>query len=252
MTAKSAPYFFFSVDGAAEIAFDYEVQRFGGWFGTNQFFADANIEFLDEFDNVVASATATFPADCTWTWQGWDLGTSSIVRKVRISGTPIFTEGFVDLDDLQVDYVGIQPPVAYCTAGTTTNGCVPSIAASGSPNLAHTAPCQITVSGVEGQKIGIVFYGISGRASTPWCTGGTSFLCVKTPTQRTAPQSSGGTFNACDGVFTLDWNAYQNANPTALGNPWMLGAEADVQGWFRDPPSCKTTNLTNALELTYQ
>jgi hypothetical protein len=39
--------------------------------------------------------------------------------------------------------------------------------------------------------------------------------------------------------------------PGALGNPRSVGAKAHVQGWFRDPPAPKTTNLSDAVELTY-
>jgi hypothetical protein len=49
----------------------------------------------------------------------------------------------------------------------------------------------------------------------------------------------------------LDWNAYQSANPTALGSPWTTGVNAYCQGWYRDPPAPKTTSLSNALQLTY-
>jgi hypothetical protein len=76
-------------------------------------------------------------------------------------------------------------------------------------------------------------------------------LCVKSPTQRTVVQSSGGTAGACDGQLVLDWNAFQTANPASLGNPWMAGDKVFVQGWYRDPPAVKTTNLTDAVELTY-
>jgi Tol biopolymer transport system component len=145
------------------------------------------------------------------------------------------------------------PPTSYCTPGTTTNGCAASISASAQPDVAHSGTCSITVTGVDGQRTGIVFYGLSALVQ-PWCSmgGGTSFLCVKPPTQRSAPQSSGGTSGACDGALALDWNAFQLANPSALGNPWSAGAKAFVQGWFRDPASCKTTSLSDALELTYQ
>jgi hypothetical protein len=146
---------------------------------------------------------------------------------------------------------GPTAPVVYCTAGTTSNGCTASISASGAPNVAHSAPCQITINNVEGQKTGIVFYGL-GALPQPWCsTGGTSFLCVKPPTMRSGTQSSGGTAGLCNGTLGLDWNTFQLANPGALGQPWSSGNKAFVQAWFRDPPSCKTTSLSNAVELTY-
>jgi hypothetical protein len=143
-------------------------------------------------------------------------------------------------------------PTAYCTVGTTTNGCSPTISAANNPNLAQSNVCSITVSNVEGQRTGILFYGVHGTVSVPWCTaGGSSFLCVKTPLWRTLVQSTGGTFGACDGTLVLDWNAYQIANPSADGNPWAAGLKAHVQGWFHDPPACRTTFLSEALELTY-
>ncbi|MCC7014039.1 MAG: hypothetical protein IT454_15890 [Planctomycetes bacterium] len=147
---------------------------------------------------------------------------------------------------------GPPPPTTFCTSGTTSNGCTATISAANNPNVAHSAPCQINVSGVEGQKSGIIFYGLS-QLPQPWCAlgGGSSFLCVKPPTMRTLTQSTGGTSNACNGQLQLDWNAFQLANPSALGNPWTAGDKVYVQGWFRDPPACKTTSLSNAVELTY-
>ncbi|MBL8800493.1 MAG: formylglycine-generating enzyme family protein [Planctomycetes bacterium] len=146
-----------------------------------------------------------------------------------------------------------QNPTPYCTAGTSTNGCTPSINANVQPNTANTAGCVITTSGVEGQKQGLTFYGVdnAGFTPTPWGAGGTSFLCVKPPTTRLgAPTNSGGTFGQCDGSYVISWDAFQAANPTALGNPWVLGDKVFVQSWYRDPAAVKTSNLSNALELT--
>jgi len=149
--------------------------------------------------------------------------------------------------------LGGGSPVNYCTAGTTTNGCVALISASAQPSVSAANPCVITVASVEGQKSGLVFYGVNNTGFTPATWGmGTSYLCVKAPTQRTATQTSGGTAGACDGQLSLDWNAYQAANPAALGNPWMAGDAVYAQGWFRDPPASKTTNLSDGVEMTYQ
>jgi len=145
------------------------------------------------------------------------------------------------------------PPVAYCTptGSGSSSGCITAIAASDNPNVAHSNTCTIAVTGVEGQKNGIIFYGLGSNA-LPWCTsGGNSMLCVKSPTQRTQGQVSGGTAGLCNGTLNLNWNGFQSANPGALGQPWSAGAKAYVQGWFRDPPSCKTTFLSQALEMTY-
>jgi hypothetical protein len=63
-------------------------------------------------------------------------------------------------------------------------------------------------------------------------------------------QVSGGSANNCDGVFSQSWNAFQAAAPASLGNPFAAGDKLYAQGWFRDPAAPKSTNLTNALELS--
>jgi hypothetical protein len=142
-------------------------------------------------------------------------------------------------------------PSTYCTAGTTTSGCTATIAASSNPDVAHSNPCQITITEVEGQKTGIIFYGLEALPQ-PWCpSGGSSFLCVKPPTQRALAQNSGGIAGQCNGVLALDWSAFQIANSGGLGAPFLAGSQAYVQGWFRDPAACRTTSLSNAVELTY-
>ena len=121
----------------------------------------------------------------------------------------------------------------------------------GWPSAGLASACLITVTGVEGQQNGLIFYGLDNAGFTPLPWGvGSSFMCVKSPIQRTPSQSAGGTLAACDGRLTLDWNAFQIAFPSALGQPWSAGAKVYAQGWYRDPPASKTTNLSNALELT--
>ncbi len=141
-------------------------------------------------------------------------------------------------------------PTTYCTAGTSTNGCLAAAGATAQPSASLSNSCVINITNVEGQKNGVVFYGVTGRAASPWGVGSSSFLCVKAPTQRTQSQNSGGAFGTCSGVLSLDWNAYQSAHPSALGNPFSAGQQVNVQGWFRDPPAAKATNLSDALELT--
>jgi hypothetical protein len=141
------------------------------------------------------------------------------------------------------------PPssTAYCTAGTTTNGCVPSISGVGSASASAGSGFTISVAGVEGQKLGLVFYGISGANALPWGLMSTSFVCVKQPQQRMGQTSSGGTSDACDGVLSADWNAYIASHPSSLGQPFSGGETVWAQAWFRDPPAPKTTNLSDGL-----
>jgi hypothetical protein len=144
-----------------------------------------------------------------------------------------------------------NPIVNYCTAGTSLNGCIPAITATGTPSVSTASGFIVSVSAVEGQKQGIIFYGTSIPIAAPWGTSN-SFLCVKAPTQRTGVQSSGGVVNQCNGSLSLDLFAYLSAHPTALGNPFSAGQKAFFQGWYRDQGSPKTTSLSDGLQVTFQ
>ncbi len=141
-------------------------------------------------------------------------------------------------------------PGVHCTSSTTSNGCTPTIVGSGSPSASASSGYTLCVSSLESQRQGLMFYGVSGAQAAPWAPGSSSFLCVKSPTQRMALQTSAGVGGACDGVFFEDFNAYQAANPGALGQPFASGQRIDCQAWFRDPAAPKTTSLSNALEFT--
>lgn len=166
------------------------------------------------------------------------------IPLIGASGSPLF---------IHIVEGASGSPTPYCTAGTSTLGCVAQIAASANPSVSFANACNITVTNVEGQKAGIVFYGITTVGFTPhaWASGSTSWLCVKSPTQRTPIQQSGGTFGQCNGSFALDWNAFQQNHPSALGQPWTAGANVYLQSWYRDPPAPKSTNLSNALQMFY-
>lgn len=139
--------------------------------------------------------------------------------------------------------------VNYCTAGTSTSGCVASLTATGQPRASASSGFTLTATALEGNKQALVFYGISGRSANPWGPS-SSFLCVKSPTQRTPSQNTGGAIGSCGGSLSLDWLAFVAANPTALGVPFSSGDSVQAQAWYRDPPSPKTTHLSNALEFT--
>lgn len=137
---------------------------------------------------------------------------------------------------------------AYCTAGTTTNGCVPSISASGWPSAAASSGYTLQVQQVDGQRQGLIFYGVSGPLAAQWGLG-SSFLCVKTPTQRMPVSNTGGAVGQCNGALSIDWRAWTSSNPGALGTPFGAGDMVYAQGWFRDPAASKATNLSNALSF---
>jgi hypothetical protein len=145
---------------------------------------------------------------------------------------------------------GCPAIIVYCTAGTTTNGCNASMTASGTPSVAATSGFVLSTSNVEGQRTGLIFYGITGPKAAPWGGGSTSFVCVKAPNQRTGSQDSGGTDGGCDGAYSLDWLDYVATHPGALGTPFGAGSIVNTQAWFRDPSAPQTTNLSNALQFT--
>jgi Tol biopolymer transport system component len=136
---------------------------------------------------------------------------------------------------------------AYCASGTTTNGCTATISAYGAASVSSAAqPFTITASQVEGQRSGLIFYS-AGATMLPWGTGGTSFLCLAAPTQRSVAANSGGTSGTCTGTLSLDFNAWMQSQPSALGSPFTAGDWLYAQAWFRDPGVVKKTSLSNAL-----
>ncbi len=166
-------------------------------------------------------------------------------------GPALGGDGFLVMCDLAGVYVYRDPVASYCTAGTSSNGCVATLSGIGTPDANAGSGFTLSANNVDGQRSGLVFYGVSGRVAFPWGAG-SSWLCVKSPTQRTAPQNSGGTSGACNGVLSIDWNAFIAANPGALGAPFAGGDVVQAQAWYRDPPSSKSTSLSDALEFVVQ
>lgn len=147
-----------------------------------------------------------------------------------------------------------QFPTTYCTAGISSNFCVPQISAELQPNTENSGRCVVSVRDVPGDRLGVVFYGVDNSGFQPSLWGGptgTSYLCVRPPTARLgAPLNSGGIAGACNGSFSLDWDAYQSVNPASLGNPWIAGDLVFAQAWYRDPLALKSSNLSDAVQLT--
>ncbi len=166
-------------------------------------------------------------------------------------GPALGGDGYVVMCDLSAVYAYRDPVASYCTAGTSSNGCVATLSGIGTPDANAGSGFTLSANNVDGQRSGLIFYGVSGRVAFQWGAG-SSWLCVKSPTQRTAPQNSGGTSGACDGVLALDWNAFIAANPGALGAPFAGGDVVQAQAWYRDPPSSKSTSLSDALEFVVQ
>ena len=208
---------------------------------------------VDAFGRVyVSNGWASSPATDgrMWAFSGdlsSNLFTLSLSRPNQ-GGPAIGHDGTLVMCDLTAVRGYRAPLASYCTAGTTTNGCTANLSGTGTPDANAGSGFVLNVADVEGAKTGLIFYGLSGAQAQSWGTS-TSFLCVKPPTQRTNAQATGGTANACDGAMTLDWNAFIQT-PGVLGWPFAGGEVVCAQAWFRDPPSPKTTMLSDALQFT--
>jgi len=140
------------------------------------------------------------------------------------------------------------PPTAYCTAGTSASGCSATLSAAGFPSAGAGSGFVVTASGVEGQKLGIFYWGTNGRQAAPWGAG-SSFQCVVPPVVRGGQVAGTGAAGQCDGTSSQDVAARWAQKPA--GNPGP-GAVVQLQFWYRDPanPSGTTTSLSNALEFS--
>jgi hypothetical protein len=138
----------------------------------------------------------------------------------------------------------------YCTAKVNSLGCVPSIDADGDTGTSSGLPFTVFCRDVRNAKSGLLFYSVTGVASTPF-QGGT--LCVSAPVRRTPGTNSGGTpppAADCSGVLSIDMNAF--AHGALGGSPLpalsMPGTVVDCQFWSRDPGASFNTSLSDALE----
>jgi FG-GAP repeat len=135
---------------------------------------------------------------------------------------------------------------AYCTAKTTSAGCVPRIDWTGSASLSSSTHLRIRAEDVHNEVVGILFYG-TGAPPVPFPFQG-GWMCVPSPLTRTAPQLSGGNPppTDCSGSFNFDFMAYALSGVDAALVP---GAVVYAQYWFRDPASPSTTGLTDAIAV---
>jgi hypothetical protein len=133
-------------------------------------------------------------------------------------------------------------PSTYCTGKVNSLGCTPFISSSGTPSASSPAPFTINGSSFVNQKSGLLFY--SHVPTAVLFQGGTK--CVKDPTVRTPPQSSGGSASGsdCSGSYAFDFNAWF---ASGIDPALAAGAEIYAQYWSRDPASASHTSLSNAV-----
>ncbi|HTF90096.1 MAG TPA: hypothetical protein VK843_16900 [Planctomycetota bacterium] len=245
--------FFGSAGGPAEFTFDTPATGFGGFFGSNSGSADATIEFYDSANTLLTTKTATFPANCTWNWNGWQVTGGPAVKRIKIIGLNPFGGGFVMLDDMEANYGAVCPlPVTYCTAKINSLGCTPSIGSTGTPSATSGSGFVIKGINVRNVKPGLLLYTSSGRATTPFQGG---LLCVAGPVRRSIPLNSGGTplpASDCSGIYSIDMNQFAVGALGGIPAGYLTtaGTIVDTQFWGRDPgfPAPNNSTLSDGLE----
>jgi hypothetical protein len=91
--------------------------KFGGYFGTNCGTPDGTIQFFDANNVMIGQDHLNVPADCSWTWQGWQFSTP--VFRVRVIGN-FSGGGYIQMDDMEFDRSsGPAPCYANCDGSTT-------------------------------------------------------------------------------------------------------------------------------------
>jgi hypothetical protein len=153
-----------------------------------------------------------------------------------------------------VTFVAEVPSLActsasYCTTSTTSLGCTPTMTSSGTPSASAASGFFLDCVGLEGQKRAVIFFGTA-PVSAAWAPNSTSTRCVDLPAQRTPSANASGDLGQCNGVHSLDWNAWRAANPSGIGSPYASGVTLYAQTWFRDPPAATGTNLSDARSFT--
>jgi hypothetical protein len=136
-------------------------------------------------------------------------------------------------------YTIVRSVEVYCEAKVNSQGCTPSIYATGSPSLT-AGNFRVRALDVINNKNGLLFWGVK-PAAIPF-EGGT--LCVNPPVVRTSLQTSGGNPppNDCSGAY-----AFHFTPSYMLGQGIQAGRQYYCQYWSRDPAGIAGTGLTDGL-----
>lgn len=146
-------------------------------------------------------------------------------------------------------FAGVEPCgswATYCTAKVNSQGCTPTLSASGSPSVSPLAgPFQVRVQDLLNNMNGLLFYGYAQQIS-PFQNG---YLCVAAPVVRTGAQNAGGSASGvdCTGKMTFDFNAYVQSGVDPL---LVVGATVFAQYWTRDPADPFGSNLSAGICFT--
>lgn len=138
---------------------------------------------------------------------------------------------------------------SYCTPGVSYDGCVATMSGVGVPSSSNSSGFQLLASGAPGQRLGLFYYGFQ-PGYVAVSIDSTSSYCVLPPYQRMSTVISSGTLGQCDGVLSIDFNQWLQANPAAVGAPMLPGTVIYAQAWYRDPRVRDRANLSDGLKFT--
>ena len=137
----------------------------------------------------------------------------------------------------------------YCTAGVSAWGCQGTLSTAGYASATAASGFVVTANNVNGNVLGMFFFGISGPSGTPWGTT-TSFKCVLSPTKRTPLSPSSGVKLGC-GSMSRSLNAIWCPTCPSPGKNPGFGATVQLQAWYRDPDAVGPTKtaMSDAIEF---
>lgn len=243
---------FGSTGDPALFTFDADVNRFGGYFGTNAWAAGnptnqtVTVQFFDRNGNSLGSQLANVTADCQYNWNGWASTTG--IASILVTNSA-FGGGFVNLDSLEVS-VGGGGTVGtnYCTANANSTGQTGLLTGTGSASVALN---NLTL---EASRLPLNTFGLfltsltQGTIQNPG--GSQGVLCLGGNIGRyTGPgqiKNSGAM-----GKFELLLNLTQIPSPTGFVSA-MVGQTRSFQAWHRDSVGGSvTSNFTNGVAVLF-
>ncbi len=210
-------------------------------------------EQYDQLDFIAGNGVGTFAGGC--------ISFAGSANAESVAALDLNGDGF---DEVVVAHYGgvggltihanqepIHVPLTYCIAKLNSLGCLPAISSTGTPSASATSGFVLRCVQARNNKPGLLLYGVSGRANSPF-SGGT--LCVHTTVKRSFILNSAGSPSGsdCTGVYQLDLNSFAAGllGGTPLQALRNVGTCVETQFWGRDPGFAppNNTQLSNALE----
>jgi hypothetical protein len=253
-----------------EYTFDTPAQRFGGYFGNNNAANDGTAIFFDANGNQLASLTISAPANCSWTWNGWDAGSGPPIKRVQVFGQGP-GGAYMQMDDMELDSGSLSPGVDVCQpgqAGVIACPCSnpPSGAPRGCDNSSGTGGAQLASAGSASLSADTVVFITNGERPTAtsvllqgnaFSAGGLTFgmgvRCAGGGLKRLyVRNASGGSISV-----PQPGDPSVSARSAALGDPIAPGTQRWYGVYYRDPnvlggcPGLSTYNITQTQQVAW-